>query len=119
MDKDRKFVIDRLFTIRKNHLKYFIDNNCKILACLSVNWEKPISAHVTNKNLPFEIASDIEGMFWVVPDKLDELNVIMMEINLRVEKSKKLSLDFNRLCDNLKQAHKKQIAVFERIYGYD
>ena len=65
MDKDREFVVKKLFTIRNKHLKYFTDNNYKILSCVTINWEKPISAHLTSILLPFDIAWDLEGMFWV------------------------------------------------------
>jgi len=65
MDKNREYVSSKLSAIREKHLNYFIVNNCKILSCVTINWKKPISAHLINKLLPIDIAWDLESMFWV------------------------------------------------------
>jgi hypothetical protein len=65
MGKKLQYVARKLFAIRNNHCHYFADNNWQILLCVKINWEKPFSAHLVNTLLPFNIACDIEEMFWV------------------------------------------------------
>ena len=58
------FAVSKLFSIRKKHLAYLLANNLNIMLIADINWETPISAHCAIL-LPYELACDIEEMFWV------------------------------------------------------
>lgn len=65
MNDDINFVAHKLIDIRLKHKDYFVANKVKIVFCVKINWDHPISAHLQNHLLPFEIANDLESMFWI------------------------------------------------------
>jgi len=117
MDKDKEFIAKKLFAIRNKYLDYFSANNCRILTCITVNWERPISVHLVNKELPFDISCDLEEMFWVGPDKIDLCNNIIVEINEQMNRSRKLRDNFNKLHEKFSVAYDKRVELINRIHN--
>ena len=64
MDKEMEFVCGQLINIDQKHADYLHANAITIMQIVHINWEKPFSAHSVGQ-IPFDLASDIEEMFWV------------------------------------------------------
>jgi hypothetical protein len=58
------FIGKRIIEIERKYALYFWNKEYRIKHCIKVNWEEPISIHLINHLLPFEIAYEIETIFW-------------------------------------------------------
>jgi len=115
MDKDKQYVAQKLFAVRKKYLNYFEESGCRILTCVAVNWEKPISMHLVNKDLPFEISCDLEEMFWIGDDKINTCKDIIAEINEQMERSKTLRDNFYRLQKDFQLSYEIRMEAIDRL----
>ncbi len=58
-------IVRKIREIKKKYATYFSDKDFEVRNCIKIDLTPPISTHVINHILPFEIACDIEEMFWV------------------------------------------------------
>ena len=64
MEKDMEYVCDKMLTINQKYSDYLLNHAVTITQIVHINWKKPFSAHPVGQ-IPFDLTSDIEEMFWV------------------------------------------------------
>ncbi len=58
-------LFNKLLTIRDKYNDYFSQGAPDIFAIALIIRDDPASIHCTARDVPFELASDIEEIFWV------------------------------------------------------
>ena len=112
------FILKKIFEIEKKYALYFRDRDFDLRNCIKVVWEEPTSVHLTkNHKLPYVIACEVEEMFWVETDKIDELGYIMDEIKKQKAKYDFQKTRFNNICNSFIDAKTKREALLQRIHS--
>ncbi|WP_426671360.1 hypothetical protein ACPPVU_08995 [Mucilaginibacter sp. McL0603] len=118
MINDINFIVANILKLEKKYALYFRDKDYKIRNCVKVILSEPVSIHLINHVLPFEIACDIEEMFWREPDKIDDLSQIMLDIKQEAQRAQKLRANCYNLCAGLTETCRQRQSIFARIRNY-
>jgi hypothetical protein len=66
MIDSRDSVFDRLISIQKKYSKYFHEHDLDIFSVIFINWNEPVSVHVTAEDIPADLKHDIENIFYIL-----------------------------------------------------
>jgi hypothetical protein len=113
-----QFVLKKILAIEKKYALYFRDRDFNLRNCVNVVWEEPISIHLTKDHqLPYVIACEVEEMFWVETDKLEELGWILAEIKKQKSEYDLQKARFYNICASLASIKTKRGALLQRIHS--